>query len=123
MTGQRGGETIAEIRSHPFPLQSDLEHEGAYRFTRPKRTLTWEEADDAWMLYDALGHGSQSCNRIAERGGFGLYEIAYLEDECRQRGRIPTAYQGLAMTRYATEITKERQHRSQKVAAAQEGSR
>lgn len=40
-------------------------------------TIPRSVAEAAWLGYDADGHGSQSCKRIHERGGFGLAEIGY----------------------------------------------
>ena len=35
-------------------------------------------AEEAWLEYDAQGHGSQSLERLNERGGFGDFEIMML---------------------------------------------
>lgn len=40
--------------------------------------IPWDVHVRAWQVYAAIGHGSQSAQRIAERGGFGTYEIALL---------------------------------------------
>ena len=64
-----------------FPIQSDLlnrrPHQGAIRDV-PATTVPWSEAEIAWQTYDYLGHGDQSLERLAERGGFGRYGFAML---------------------------------------------
>jgi hypothetical protein len=42
--------------------------------------IPWEVHVHAWQVYAALGHGSQSAERIAERGGFGWSELVLLLD-------------------------------------------
>lgn len=34
--------------------------------------------DRAWAVYDVLGHGQQSADRILERGGFSWGEVALM---------------------------------------------
>jgi hypothetical protein len=41
-------------------------------------TISWEEHLLAWSAYAAHGHGSQSAERVAERGGFGYGELVLL---------------------------------------------
>ena|SRR5688572_24028212 len=38
-------------------------------------TVDWDIHVRAWQVYAALGHGDQSAQRIAERGGFGALEM------------------------------------------------
>lgn len=40
--------------------------------------VPWRIHEKAWQQYAKLGHGSQSAERLAERGGFGLGELIYL---------------------------------------------
>ncbi len=40
--------------------------------------VPWRIHMKAWEQYDRLGHGDQSAERIAERGGFGLEELILL---------------------------------------------
>jgi hypothetical protein len=40
--------------------------------------IPWRIQERAWKQYAALGHGSQSAERIAQRGGFGLEELIFL---------------------------------------------
>lgn len=40
--------------------------------------IPWGLHERLWGVYAAWGHGSQSAERMAERGGFGLGEIARL---------------------------------------------
>ena len=44
----------------------------------PAGTVAWEEHLEAWAHYAALGHGDQSAERMAERGGFGIEELCFL---------------------------------------------
>lgn len=45
---------------------------------RPAGTVPWDVHERAWARYAELGHGAQSAERIAERGGFGYGEMACL---------------------------------------------
>lgn len=45
-------------------------------------------AEAAWEGYAADGHGSQSCERLHERGGFGLSELGYYLARAVDEGRI-----------------------------------
>jgi hypothetical protein len=48
--------------------------------------LPWPVAEAIWThLYAALGHGDQSLERIAERGGFSYREIEVMANELRKR--------------------------------------
>jgi hypothetical protein len=49
------------------PVQAERGH--------PAGTIPWETHLAAWAGYAAAGHGSQSAERIAERGGFGYAEV------------------------------------------------
>lgn len=40
--------------------------------------VPWRIHKKAWEQYARLGHGSQSAERLAERGGFGLTELIIL---------------------------------------------
>lgn len=54
---------------------------------RPVATISWEEHVEAWQRY-AMRYGTaQSCERIAERGGFGMGELR------RFLGREPDTYE------------------------------
>jgi len=46
-----------------FPIQHGL-------------TISWEAAERAYLYYCKSCGGSQSLERLAERGGFGLFEYA-----------------------------------------------
>jgi hypothetical protein len=41
----------------------------------------------AWQEYAAQGHGSQSLERLNERGGFGVIELVYLLADAVERER------------------------------------
>lgn len=41
----------------------------------PAGTISWEVHEQAWANYAACGHGSQSAERMAERGGFSYCEL------------------------------------------------
>lgn len=41
-------------------------------------TVPWWAAERAYKGYAAAGHGAQSLERVAERGGFGPHEFAVL---------------------------------------------
>ena len=43
----------------------------------PAGTIPWAVHEAAWRGYAAAGHGSQSAERIAERGGFSYLELQY----------------------------------------------
>lgn len=45
-------------------------------------------AEAAWQGYDAEGHGGQSCERLHERGGFDLSELAYYLARAVDEGRV-----------------------------------
>jgi hypothetical protein len=55
------------------PVQADHSRKG-----HAAGTVPWNVHEQAWQQYAALGHGRQSVERIAERGGFGYDEIACL---------------------------------------------
>lgn len=42
----------------------------------------------AWQGYAADGHGGQSCERLHERGGFGLGELGYYLARAVEAGRV-----------------------------------
>ena len=42
---------------------------------KPAGTVPWSLHCKAWEAYAAAGHGGQSAERIAERGGFSYREI------------------------------------------------
>jgi hypothetical protein len=45
------------------------------RLRVPAGTIPWRTHLEAWRGYAAAGHGSQSAERIAERGGFSYREV------------------------------------------------
>lgn len=46
--------------------------------TRSERDVPWDVSAEAWKEYAAQGYGSQSHERLCERGGFGAAELAIL---------------------------------------------
>lgn len=60
------------------PVQGSLRCPGS-RPSKPAGTITWAEHVEAWVAYNRM-HREQSAERIAERGGFGWYEITELLD-------------------------------------------
>jgi hypothetical protein len=46
--------------------------------TVPLRAIPWGLHEMLWRIYADHGHGSQSAERIAERGGFGRGELGML---------------------------------------------
>ena len=59
------------------------------RHLRPSRgpgTISWEEHERAWAAYAQQYGRDQSAQRIADRGGFGWYELVEL------LGREPTTW-------------------------------
>lgn len=56
------------------PVQRDQRGVG----TRGPGTVSWGEHCEAWSAYAAKYGREQSAERIAERGGFGFYELADL---------------------------------------------
>jgi hypothetical protein len=50
-------------------------------------TISWDEHLEAWLVYKWAGHGSQSAERLAERGGFGYGELLDL------LGRAPESWE------------------------------
>ncbi len=49
---------VQPARGHPFPTR-----------------IPWHFHERAWSMYAAAGHGSQSAERLAQRGGFGVLEL------------------------------------------------
>lgn len=43
-----------------------------------RSNVPWSVHERAWRRYAALGHGDQSAERVAERGGFGWAELCVL---------------------------------------------
>jgi len=66
---------MSEIRK--FPLLSERGWRGYPHRTVPwaPRWIPWPIVEAAWREYDRCGHGSQSLERVAERGGFSIGEI------------------------------------------------
>jgi hypothetical protein len=53
------------------------------------RWIPWAIAEQAYKAYVADGHGSQSLERVAERGGFCPFEIdALLAGNYRKTGKL-----------------------------------
>ncbi len=44
---------------------------------KPSGTIAWAEHVEAWVAYNRM-HKEQSAERLAERGGFGWYELVEL---------------------------------------------
>ena len=64
------------------PMLDDTQHKDSYHAP----PLPWPVAEAIWEhLYAALGHGDQSLERIAERGGFSYREIEVMADLLRKR--------------------------------------
>ena len=63
---------IAEIPKD-FPVNQST----ADRSYNKKQFIPKEIAQVVWEQYAKDGHGSQSVERIGERGGFGWYEIVF----------------------------------------------
>lgn len=55
--------------------------------------IPWAIGMEAWLAYAAEGHGNQSCERIAERGGFGISEMDRYVPDWRVRVSEMTALQ------------------------------
>ncbi len=55
---------------------------------RLKRTIPAIVGEAAWEGYSADGHGSQSCEKVHQRGGFGLEELGYYIARAVDEGRI-----------------------------------
>ncbi len=61
--------------TRPFPIQGGMEPgSGWYGASE----IPWWLAEEAYAYYVALGHGDQSLERLAERGGFGRKELLLL---------------------------------------------
>lgn len=45
-------------------------------------------AEAAWEGYAADGHGGQSCEKLHQRGGFGLSELGYYLARAVDEGRV-----------------------------------
>jgi hypothetical protein len=52
----------------------------ARRMTAPAGTIDWLEHEKAWAFYSVHFGTDQSAERIAERGGFGLFELCCFLD-------------------------------------------
>lgn len=68
---------MADTEARSFPIQA----QGGY----PAGFVPWKIAEQAYEQYAKLGHGYQSLERLAERGGFGWVELTIL-----LQGRDPT---------------------------------
>lgn len=55
--------------------------------SRTPTSIPWEVHVRVWQVYAALGHGSQSAQRIAERGGFGHAEVIRMLAGYQDSGR------------------------------------
>ena len=62
----------------PFPIQGGYNYATETRVRTDKSTIPWWLAEIAYAQYAKLGHGAQSIERIAERGGFGREELVKL---------------------------------------------
>lgn len=79
---QRSVEAMTAIEKHcptcicgrRAPVQGEIGRHAK----RGPGTITWDEHLRAWSVYAACGHGDQSAERIAERGGFGYDELTRL---------------------------------------------
>jgi hypothetical protein len=60
------------------PVQGDSADDARGRIRRAAGTVTWAEHLEAYAEYAAQYGRAQSAERLAERGGFGYYEIADL---------------------------------------------
>lgn len=53
-----------------------------------KGTIPAIVGEATWQGYAECGHGSQSCERVHERGGFSLAEIGYFLAVAVDAGRV-----------------------------------
>jgi len=60
------------------PVQAERDRNKSKGGDRGPGTLTWEEHLVAWSNYAARYGTGQSADRIAQRGGFGYWEITEL---------------------------------------------
>jgi hypothetical protein len=60
------------------PVQQSYENKSKGRSRKPAGTITWAEHLEAYVDYAARYGKSQSAERLAERGGFGYWEITDL---------------------------------------------
>jgi hypothetical protein len=65
------------------PVQGEHLGRSTYRKPRaildlPGGTIAWSEHEEAWRVYADCGHGNQSAERVAERGGFSFFELVDL---------------------------------------------
>jgi len=67
---------MAQSSTRQFPIQRSNGY--------PVGFVPWAVAEQAYEQYVRLGHGEQSLERLAERGGFGWSELTLL-----LRGRNP----------------------------------
>jgi len=67
-------ERMSEVKERPAraPVQ---EERVRGKLMKPAGTVSWEEHVEAWKAYNQKYHGSQTAERIAERGGFGYQEL------------------------------------------------
>lgn len=61
---------------------------GLYLHDPDRATIPRIVGEAAWEGYAADGHGGQSCDRLHERGGFGLAELGYYLARAVDEGRI-----------------------------------
>ena len=57
--------------------RAPVQGERSQRGDKPAGTVTWAEHLDAYTAYAAQYGKSQSAERLAERGGFGYWEITH----------------------------------------------
>lgn len=73
--------TAARLRRVVDDALADVEDESTAPLqddTRQLVRIPWGLHELAWKVYDAHGHGSQSAERLAERGGFARGELGSL---------------------------------------------
>jgi hypothetical protein len=77
-----GGVAMTDGRRAPV----QREHWPRHPEYKPPGTIAWSEHEEAWRAYSARYGNDQSAQHIAERHGFGYYEITKL------LGREPTTW-------------------------------
>lgn len=55
--------------------RAPVQAERSVRGNKPEGTITWTEYEEAYTVYAGKFGRNQSAERLAERGGFGYWEL------------------------------------------------
>jgi len=75
-----------------FSIQGHFHNESRTEYESCE--IPWWLAEIAWAEYARQGHGSQSCERINQRGGFGRHELLNLIRGQRLGTKVTDEFKG-----------------------------